>query len=131
VNRPLPASGNATVISLADKKKRLERTSRYNADRSFPFPAERTSPPFTCPGSWIGSAGDSIEVINPFNRKVKTVAVSPGQVHTMVFWSKDFGPFLEKHCCGERLQDMGYHLFFNFTVNARTLRSCGTPCAWN
>ena len=59
----------------------------------------------------------SIEVINPFNRKVKTVTVSSDQVHTMVFWSKDFGPFLEG-CCGERLQDMGYHLFFNFTVNA-------------
>lgn len=60
-----------------------------------------------------------IEVANPFNQRVRQVAVSPQLIHTMVFWSKNFGPFLADHC-GERLQAMGYHLFFNFTVNSRS-----------
>jgi len=60
-----------------------------------------------------------IEVVNPFNQRIRTVAVSPERIHTMVFWSKNFGPFLE-HGYGEALQSMGYHLFFNFTVNSRS-----------
>ena len=60
----------------------------------------------------------AIEVVNPFNRQVRRVEVSPVRVHTMVFWSKNFGPFLDGGY-GERLQAMGYHLFFNFTVNSQ------------
>ena len=60
-----------------------------------------------------------IDVVNPFNRQVRRVAVSPDRVHTMVFWSKNFGPFLTGNY-GERLQEMGFHLFFNFTVNSRS-----------
>ena len=60
----------------------------------------------------------AIEVVNPFNRQVRWVTVSPERVHTMVFWSKNFGPFLDGGY-GERLQAMGYHLFFNFTVNSQ------------
>jgi hypothetical protein len=68
-----------------------------------------------------------IEVINPFNRQVKQVAISPERVHTMVFWSKNFGPYLAGSY-GERLQAMGYHLFFNFTVNSRSpLLEPGVP----
>jgi hypothetical protein len=61
---------------------------------------------------------ECIEVINPFNRQVRRVAVSPATVHTMVFWSKNFGPFLDGGY-GEQLQVLGYHLFFNFTVNSQ------------
>ncbi len=57
------------------------------------------------------------EVVIPFNRHVKKVFATPADVHTIVFWSKDFGPFL-KHNYGQKLQKAGYHLFFNFTVNA-------------
>ncbi|WP_319406088.1 DUF1848 family protein [uncultured Desulfosarcina sp.] len=60
-----------------------------------------------------------IEVINPFNRQARQVIVSPERVHTMVFWSKNFGPFLAGRY-GEHLRDEGYHLFFNFTVNSRS-----------
>lgn len=59
-----------------------------------------------------------IEVINPFNQQVRRVAVSPETVHTMVFWSKNFGPFLDGGY-GEQLHVLGYHLFFNFTVNSQ------------
>jgi len=57
------------------------------------------------------------EVLNPFNRQVSTLAASPDRVDTVVFWSKNFGPFLDGGF-GETLQQKGYHLFFNFTVNS-------------
>jgi len=58
-----------------------------------------------------------IEVVNPFNRQVRHVDLSPERIHSMVFWSKNFGPFLAERC-GETLQEYGYHLFFNFTINS-------------
>lgn len=61
------------------------------------------------------------EVIQPFNRRRRIVAATPDRVHTIVFWSKDFGPFLDRKI-GERLQRRGFHLFFNFTVNSRDRR---------
>jgi hypothetical protein len=38
-------------------------------------------------------------------------------VHTIVFWSKNFAPFL-KGRFGQKLLAMGYNLFFNFTINS-------------
>ncbi len=60
-----------------------------------------------------------IDVVNPFNQQVRQVTVTPERVDTMVFWSKNFGPYLAGRY-GERLQAMGYHLFFNFTLNSRS-----------
>jgi len=57
------------------------------------------------------------EVTNPYNRNVSRVPASPEAVHSIVFWSKDFRPFLDGGY-GEALNRMGYHLFFNFTVNS-------------
>ena len=57
------------------------------------------------------------EVVNPYNKKVSRVPASPDKVHSIVFWSKDFGHFLENGY-GQRLQHMGYGLFFNFTINS-------------
>jgi hypothetical protein len=57
------------------------------------------------------------EVTNPFNQRVSRVVATPDRVHTIVFWSKNFGPFLDNHY-GERLIKQGYHLFFNFTINS-------------
>ena len=57
------------------------------------------------------------EVTNPFNQRVSCVPATPDRVHTIVFWSKNFGPFLEKNY-GEQLLKQGYHLFFNFTINS-------------
>jgi len=62
-------------------------------------------------------ASGSFEVLNPYNRRVSIVPTDPGQVHTIVFWSKNFGPFIHGHY-GERLREMGYHLYFNFTINS-------------
>ena len=57
------------------------------------------------------------EVVNPYNRQTKRVPATPAEVHTIVFWSKNFHAFL-KNNCGEKLQKAGYHLFFNFTINS-------------
>jgi hypothetical protein len=56
-------------------------------------------------------------VRHPYTGEVRSVEAGADQVHSIVFWSKDFGPFLSGRC-GERLQRRGYHLFFNFTVNS-------------
>jgi hypothetical protein len=58
-------------------------------------------------------------VVNPYNRRVSKVPASPANVHTIVFWSKNFGPFLDGSY-GERLLEMGYHLYFSFTINSET-----------
>jgi hypothetical protein len=75
-------------------------------------------PAFYMPWFMDQLRGGIIEVVNPFNRHVRRVEVSPERVHTMVFWSKNFAPFLDGGY-GEQLQAMGYHLFFNFTVNSQ------------
>ena len=54
------------------------------------------------------------EVENPYNRRMSTVTAEADQVHSIVFWSKDYGVFLE-HGYGDRLIAAGYHLYFNFT----------------
>lgn len=57
------------------------------------------------------------EVVNPFNQRVSVVPATPHVVHTIVFWSKNFGPFIDEGF-GERLLKQGYYLFFNFTINS-------------
>lgn len=74
-------------------------------------------PAFYLPWFMDGVARGALAVQNPFNRQVRQVAVSPARVHTLVFWSKNFGPFLDGSY-GERLQALGFNLFFNFTVNS-------------
>jgi len=57
------------------------------------------------------------EVTNPYNRRKFIVPATPDKIHTIVFWSKNFAPFI-KEGFGEKLLRMGYHLFFNFTINS-------------
>ncbi|MFO7684963.1 MAG: DUF1848 family protein [Desulfobacterales bacterium] len=57
------------------------------------------------------------EVVNPFNQRVALVPAGAEAVHSIVFWSKDYGRFL-KDQTGEELRRRGYGLFFNFTVNS-------------
>ncbi|MGB2930026.1 MAG: DUF1848 family protein, partial [Desulfobacterales bacterium] len=35
------------------------------------------------------------EVINPYNRQKSRIAATPDNVHTLVFWSKNFAPFIK------------------------------------
>ncbi len=64
-----------------------------------------------------GIQGGAFEVENPFNRHRSRVPVGPQRVHSIVFWSKNYGPFLDNRY-GERIRAAGYHPFFNFTVNS-------------
>ncbi len=73
-------------------------------------------PAFYMPWFMDGIEQGRFEVVNPYNQKISHVAAGLDEVHTLVFWSKDFGPFL-KGRYGEDLIARGYHLFFNFTVN--------------
>jgi hypothetical protein len=57
------------------------------------------------------------DVVNPYNRRKVSVPATPDKVHTIVFWSKNFDPFI-KGRFGEKLSAKGYHLFFNFTLNS-------------
>ena len=59
------------------------------------------------------------EITNPYNQKVSRVSALPDHVHTIVFWSKNFRPFIENGY-GQTLADMGYHLFFNFSLNSES-----------
>jgi hypothetical protein len=56
------------------------------------------------------------ELTNPYNGKRSTLAATAETVHTIVFWSKNFGPFI-KNGFGQKLIETGYNLFFNFTIN--------------
>ena len=57
------------------------------------------------------------DAVNPYNNRLKIVSAGPDQVHSIVFWSKNFGPFIAADY-GMRMEEMGYHLFFNFTINS-------------
>lgn len=59
------------------------------------------------------------DVKNPFTGQIRTVAASPDTVHTIVFWSKNFGPFLRSDI-GARLIRAGYHLYFHFSINSES-----------
>ncbi|MEW6078825.1 MAG: DUF1848 domain-containing protein [Thermodesulfobacteriota bacterium] len=62
-------------------------------------------------------AAGHFEVVNPYNGNMRRVPAGVDRVHTIVFWSKNFQPFLDNGY-GEQLTAAGYHLFFNFTVNS-------------
>jgi len=60
--------------------------------------------------SWIRNG--AVDVPNPYSGAVSRVSLAPPDVHTMVLWSKNFGPLLDqaKHL-------LPYRLYFLFTVN--------------
>lgn len=68
-----------------------------------------------------GIANGCFEVINPYNQHRRRVPAQPHEIHSIVFWSKNFGPFLRGNF-DRQLQQRGYPLFFNFTVNATDRR---------
>ncbi|MCJ7773926.1 MAG: DUF1848 domain-containing protein [Desulfobacterales bacterium] len=59
------------------------------------------------------------EVTNPYNQRVSIVPVTSDIVHTIVFWSKNFGPFI-KGGFDKKLTSKGFNLFFNFTINSES-----------
>ena len=74
-------------------------------------------PAFYMDGFMQGIHNGFFEVQNPYNHKTFVVPASTMDVHTIVFWSKNYGPFIAGDY-GRQLEEKGYHLFFNFTLNA-------------
>lgn len=59
------------------------------------------------------------EVKNPYTRTIKTVEVSKKTIHTIVFWSKNYDAFIRMKA-GQRLNQLGFNLYFNFTINSES-----------
>ena len=74
-------------------------------------------PAFYMPWFMAGIDAGYFEVLNPYNRRTVRVPATLDQVHSIVFWSKNFGPFWD-HGYAKELVRRGYRLFFNFTINS-------------
>lgn len=55
-----------------------------------------------------------VEVINPFNNKIRTVHLDPEKVIAIVFWTKDARP-ITRHL--EEIVNLGHHFTFLYTIN--------------
>ena len=55
---------------------------------------------------------------NPYGPQIGTVSLKPADVHAIVFWSKNYAPFL--HHLSE-LDERGLDAYFHFTVDGYTL----------
>jgi hypothetical protein len=64
-----------------------------------------------------GIEAGCFEVVNPYNGQTFLVPAGPQDVHSIVFWSKNFEEFIRGDY-GPTLESRGYHLWFNFTVNS-------------
>jgi hypothetical protein len=53
------------------------------------------------------------DVENPFSRKTRTLGFVPSDIHSIVFWSKNYAPLIESKI---PLED--FNLFFHFTINS-------------
>ncbi|MBW1891235.1 MAG: DUF1848 family protein, partial [Deltaproteobacteria bacterium] len=104
-------SGRSGNDNHQDTKKRDTLKTVISASRRTDIPA------FYMPWFMERLRAGWFEVVNPFNNRSRMVPAGPDQVHSIVFWSKNFGPFIDGGY-GMRLREMGYHLFFNFTVNS-------------
>lgn len=74
-------------------------------------------PAFFMPWFMERITAGSFTVTNPYNGRSRVVKATPERVHTIVFWSKDFGPMLS-NSWDLKLRQMGYGLFFQFTINS-------------
>ncbi len=54
---------------------------------------------------------------NPYTKTIKKLDLSKENIHSIVFWSKNYDIFINT-CAGERLQKLGFNLYFNFTINS-------------
>jgi hypothetical protein len=53
---------------------------------------------------------------HPYHRKKIIVPANPEKIHSIVFWSKNYGQFIQ-NAYAQRIQSKGYHLYFHFTIN--------------
>ncbi len=60
------------------------------------------------------------QVRQPFTGKYRIIEVTPENTHSIVFWSKNYQPFISMNA-DKILVDMGFSLYFHFTVNSCNL----------
>jgi len=89
----------------------LSRTTVLSASRRTDIPA------FYMDWFMQGIRKGRFDVVNPYNRRVFRVPATVDRVHTIVFWSKNYAPFLEGGF-GAALLQKGYRLAFHFTLNS-------------
>jgi hypothetical protein len=90
---------------------RLPESTILSASRRTDIPA------FYLDWFMAGIEAGTFEVENPYNRRRRIVPARPHEIHSIVFWSKNFGPFLHRQI-GETLEQRGYRMFFNFSLNS-------------
>ncbi|TYT74523.1 DUF1848 family protein [Desulfobotulus mexicanus] len=73
-------------------------------------------PAFHLPWFHRGLEKGFFEVENPVSGRKFSVSARAEDVAAFVFWSKNYGPFLENKT-GEKLRDMGMGACFQFTIN--------------
>ena len=56
-----------------------------------------------------------VGALNPYGGQKYVVSLRPEDVAAIVFWSKNFGPFMKNL---EAIERMGYRFYFNCTVTA-------------
>lgn len=59
------------------------------------------------------------DIKNPYTQIAKRLDLSEENIHSIVFWSKNYDTFIKTRT-GEKLQNSGYHLYFNFTINSES-----------
>lgn len=70
-------------------------------------------PTFYMPWLMNRLAAGAVQVPNPYNGQMYTVSLLPEDVHSIVFWSKNFAPFVPFY--GE-LADRGYRFYAQYTI---------------
>ncbi len=96
------------------------KTSKMeNHEKKYIISASRRTdiPAFYLDWFMEGIQAGSFEVINPYNRVKRIIDISPEKVHSIVFWSKNYGPFLGSGA-HDKLIKLGYNLFFHFSINS-------------
>lgn len=70
---------------------------------------------------WFMASVEKGEVLvdHPYTHITQAVPLTPETVHTLVFWTKEIGPFLKGEC-DRILRDKGFHLYFNLTINSES-----------
>ncbi|MBD3351678.1 MAG: DUF1848 family protein [Candidatus Lokiarchaeota archaeon] len=64
---------------------------------------------------------ESVDVVNPFNKNIVShVSLSPKDVKCWVWWSKNFGPWIEYYKKNESTFTQYEGHIFNFTINSRS-----------
>ncbi len=66
----------------------------------------------------------TVDVLQPYTKKLARVSLRPGDVSAIVFWSKNYGPLLNRL---EEIEKTTKNFFFHFTITANRDLEPHTP----